>query len=92
MKKATRSLVFMALLVAMGMGSAAMAQESLKDLSEQEGLSWMAGNWKGYTDDGQEILLSYQWAAKGHAITSSFKMGETSQQGLIYFDATMEQV
>lgn len=93
MKKDARKLVLMAVLFAMGMGTAVVGQESLKDLAEQEGLSWIAGSWKAYTDEGQAILLSYKWAANGHAIVSSLKIGDTvSQQGLIYFDAAMEEV
>lgn len=36
--------------------------------------------------------MAYQWAVKGHAIVSSFKMGENSSQGMIYFDADQQQV
>ena len=82
MNKATRSLVLMTLLVAMG--TVAIGQESLKDIVEQEGFAWMIGQWKATTDDGTEILLTYQWAVKGHAIVSNFKMGDSVSQGIIY--------
>jgi hypothetical protein len=75
-----------------GMGGTAIGQESLKNVVEEQGFAWMAGKWKAVTDDGQEILLSYQWAVKGHAIVTTFKMGESLSQGMIYFDAETEQV
>jgi len=85
-----KSLVLVAMLV--GMGSVAIGQESLKDVVEQEGFAWMMGQWKATTDDGQDIALTYQWAVNGHAIVSSFKMGESSSQGIIYFDTDEQQV
>lgn len=83
-------MVFAVILVAMG--SVAISQESLKDVVEQEGLSWLVGSWKGTTDEGQDILISYQWAVDGHAMTSTLDMGEVSSTGMIYFDAGAEQV
>jgi len=85
-----KSLVLVAMLV--GMGSVAIGLESLKDVVEQEGFAWMTGQWKATTDDGQDIVLTYQWAVNGHAIVSSFKMGESSSEGIIYFDADEQQV
>jgi hypothetical protein len=82
MNKATKSFVLMTLLVAMG--TVAIGQESLKDIIEQEGFAWMVGQWKAVTDDGTEILLTYRWAVKGHAIVSNFKMGDNVSQGIIY--------
>ena len=90
MGKELKSLIIAAMLLATG--GVAFGQESLKAVVEQQGFAWMAGNWKAVTDDGQEILLSYQWAVKGHAIVSTFKMGESSSQGMIYYDAETEQV
>ena len=90
MNKGTKSLVIMALVVAMG--TMAIGQESIKDIVEQEGLSWMVGQWKATMDDGTEILLTYRWAVKGYAIVSNFKMGDNSSQGIIYFVADEQQV
>jgi len=90
MNKGTKSLAVMMLLVAMG--TVATGQESLKDIVEQEGLAWLAGQWKAVTDDGTEILLTYRWAVKGYAIVSNFKMGDNSSQGIIYFVADDQQV
>jgi len=82
MNKAAKSLVLMALLVAMA--SVATGQESLKDIIEQEGFAWMVGQWKAVTDDGTEIILTYRWAVEGHAIVSDLQMGENLSQGIIY--------
>ena len=90
MSKEKMSLVLMVVLVALG--NVAIGQENLKSVVEQQGFAWMAGQWKATTDDGQDIVLAYQWAVKGHAIVSSFKMGENSSQGMIYFDADQQQV
>ncbi|MHC4166696.1 MAG: hypothetical protein ACYSWQ_07050 [Planctomycetota bacterium] len=90
MSRRLKSLVIVAMLVAMG--SVAIGQESLKEVVEQQGFGWMAGKWKATTEDGQEILLAYQWAVKGHAIVTTFKMGDSSSQGMIYFDADQQQV
>ena len=90
MGRRLKSLVIVGILVVVG--SVAIGQESLKGMIEQEGFGWMAGKWKASTDDGQEILLSYQWAVKGHAVVTNFKMGDNSSQGMIYFDAKEQQV
>jgi hypothetical protein len=72
-------------------GSASTGQDSLKDIVEQQGIAWMIGRWKATTDDGTEILLSYLWAVKGHAMISSLKMGERESLGIIYLDMDAEQ-
>ena len=90
MSKEKMSLVLMVVLVAIG--NVAIGQESLKDVVEEQGFAWMVGQWKATTDDGQDVVLTYQWAVKGHAIVSSFKMGENSSQGMIYFDTDQQQV
>jgi hypothetical protein len=89
MNKATKSLILMTLLVAMG--TVVTGQESLKDIVEQEGFAWMIGQWKATMDDGTEILLTYRWAVKGHAIVSNFKMGDSVSQGIIYLVPDEEQ-
>jgi len=90
MRKERMSLVLTVVLVAMG--NVAIGQESLKNVVEQQGFAWMEGQWKATTDDGQEIVMSYQWVVKGHAIVSTFKMGDISAQGMIYFDTDQQQV
>jgi hypothetical protein len=90
MSKEKKSLVLLVTLVVMG--SVAIGQESIRNLVEQQGFAWMEGQWKATTDDGQDIVLTYRWAVKGHAIVSSFKMGESSSQGMIYFDSEEQQV
>ena len=91
MKRGTlRSVTLITLLLVMG--TAAVAQESLKEIVMQEGLQWMVGSWKATTDDGQDILITHQWTVDGHAMTSGFEMEGLSSQGLIYFDADAEEV
>jgi len=67
------------------------AQESFKDIVEQQGFGWMLGNFKAIMDDGQEMLLTYRWAVRGQAIISSFKMGNMSSLGMIHLDMDAEQ-
>jgi hypothetical protein len=90
MSRKWKSVVFAALLVLAA--GVAIGQESLKQIVEQEGFGWMAGKWKAATDDGQEILMGWEWAVKGHAIVTTFKMGDRSSQGMIYYDAEQQQV
>ena len=90
MRKERMGMVLIAVLVVIG--SVAIGQESLKNVVEQQGFAWMAGQWKATTDDGQDIVLAYQWAVKGHAIITTFKMGDNSSQGMIYLDADEQQV
>ncbi len=90
MRKRTLNLALIVVLLTMG--SVALGQESLKDIVEQEGTSWMIGKWKATMDNGQEIVSTFTWAVDGHAIVTTFKMGERSSRGLIYFDADAEQV
>ena len=89
MNKASKCLVLMALVVFMG---SVTFGESLKDLAEQEGVSWIAGRWKTTTDDGQEITLSYRWVAEGNAIVVDMKIGDTTSHGMIYFSEDEQEV
>ena len=50
MSKEKMSLVLMVVLVTIG--NVAIGQESLKDVVEEQGFAWMAGQWKATTDDG----------------------------------------
>ena len=63
----------------------AMAQQSLRDLAQEYGINWLAGQWTATTDDGTEIILSYRWALDGHAVIVDFKMGEYASHGMIYY-------
>jgi hypothetical protein len=80
------------MIVLVAVGNVVIGQESLKSVVEEQGFGWMAGKWKATTDDGQEILMSYQWAVNGHAIVTTFKMGDRASQGMIYLDAEQQQV
>jgi len=62
-----------------------MAQQSLRDLAQEYGCNWLAGQWTATTDDGTEIILSYRWALDGHAVIVDFKMGEYASHGMIYY-------
>ena len=90
MNRTAKSLVLVALLITMS--SAAVGQESLKDIIEEQGFAWMVGQWKATTDDGQDIVVSYQWSAQGHALISDLKMGEYSSHRIIYLVADEQQV
>ena len=90
MSKERIGLVLMVVLVTVG--NLAIGQESLRSVVEEQGFAWMAGQWKATTDNGQDIVLVYQWAVKGHAIVTTFKMGENSSQGMIYLDTDQQQV
>jgi len=88
----TKAINLMLLVILMTVGGATFGQESLKEALDQEGFNWMVGRWKATTDDGVDVLLSYQWAVDGHALVYSFQMGERLGKGLIYFDDMLEEV
>ncbi len=83
--------IFAWVVALLAMGSVTIGQESLKEVVEQEGFGWLAGHWKATTDNG-DIVLTYQWAVNGHALMTSFAMGDRSSQGMIYWVAEEEQV
>ena len=90
MNRVVKSLMIITLLVALG--GTALAQDTLKDIVEEQGVGWIAGQWKTTMDDGQAIVLSFKWAVKGNTIIHGFEMGERTSQGMIYLDAAEEQV
>lgn len=75
----------LALAVLIILSGSAMAQQSLRDLTQEYGGDWLAGRWTATTDDGTEIVLVYRWVLDGHAITVDFKMGEYASHGMIYY-------
>ena len=65
MRRKTRTLILV--MVLMAMASTAFAQESLKDVVEQQGFEWMIGQWKkvGLVPN-QIVLPTGPWYAKFH--------------------------
>jgi len=63
----------------------AVAQQSLRDLAEEYGCNWLAGQWVTTTDDGTAIQLVYRWELEGHLVTVDFKMGEYASRGMIFY-------
>ena len=75
----------LALVVLIIWSGSAMAQQSLRDLTQEYGGGWLVGRWTATTDDGTEILLVYRWVLDGHAIIVDMKMGEYASHGMIYY-------
>jgi hypothetical protein len=75
----------LALAVLIILSGSAMAQQSLRDLTQEYGGDWLAGRWTATTNDGTEILLVYRWVLDGHAIIVDLKMGEYASHGMIYY-------
>ncbi len=75
----------LALAVLIILSGSAMAQQSLRDLTQEYGGGWLVGRWTATTDDGTEILLVYRWVLDGHAIVVDMKMGEYASHGMIYY-------
>ncbi|MCP4607185.1 MAG: hypothetical protein GY845_00520 [Planctomycetes bacterium] len=67
------------------LSGSAMAQQSLKDLTQEYGGGWLIGRWAATTNDGTEITLVYRWILEGHAIVVDMKMGEYASHGMIYY-------
>lgn len=75
----------LALAVLIILSGSVMAQQSLRDLTQEYGGGWLIGRWAATTDDGTEILLVYRWVLDGHAIIVDLKMGEYASHGMIYY-------
>ena len=84
--------MWLAVVMLIGFGPAAMAQQSLRDLAAQEGVAWLAGRWTAVTDEGQEIQVAYRWVAGGYAAAMDFRMGEFVSHGMIYLVPGEEKV
>ncbi|MHC4143738.1 MAG: hypothetical protein ACYSWW_13015 [Planctomycetota bacterium] len=77
--------VLWATAILIGMTGSTMAQQSLRDLAEENGCNWLAGQWVATTDEGTEIQLVYRWELDGHLVTVDFKMGEYASRGMIFY-------
>ena len=75
----------LALAVLIILSGSAMAQQSLKDITQEYGGGWLVGRWTATTNDGTEITLVYRWILDGHAIIVDMKMGEYASHGMIYY-------
>lgn len=75
----------LALAVLIILSGSVMAQQSLRDLTQEYGGGWLIGRWAATTNDGTEILLVYRWVLDGHAIIVDMKMGEYASHGMIYY-------
>jgi hypothetical protein len=72
--------------------SAATAQESLASLMEQSGSEWIVGKWAGESPDGQKYAIEYKWELKPHVLSVHFKGFDFEYHGIIFFNASEEQV
>jgi len=75
----------LALAVLIILSGSAMAQQSLRDLTQEYGGGWLIGRWAATTNDGTEITLVYRWILDGHAIIVDMKMGEYASHSMIYY-------
>ena len=76
--------VFLMTAILIVLSSSAVAQQSLRDLTEEFGYDWLAGRWTTTTNEGVEIQLIYKWELNGHLMTVDFKMGEYASRGMIF--------
>ena len=72
--------------------SAASAQDTLGSLMEQTGCEFIVGKWVGESDDGQEFTIEYKWEIKPHILSIHFKGFDFEYHGIIFFNASAEQV
>ena len=90
-KKVTK--IFLAAVVGLIIwNSAATAQESLGSLMEQSGSEWIVGKWVGESPDGQKYAIEYKWELKPHVLSVHFKGFDFEYHGIIFFNASEEQV
>jgi len=70
----------------------AAAQDTLGDLMQQTGCTWLIGKWAGETPDGDKYEIEYKWALKDHVISMHFKGLNIEYHGIIFYKADDEQV
>lgn len=66
--------------------------QTLASLVRDGGIEWMAGTWRGQTDSGDTVEVSYLWELSPSVIVQKFKSPEKQSRGLIYLDATSGKV
>jgi len=85
--------IFLAVVVSLIIwNSAASAQESLGSLMEQSGSEWIVGKWAGESPDGQKYAIEYKWELKPYVLSVHFKGFDFEYHGIIFFNASEEQV
>ena len=66
------------------LGGAAMGQSALENMVEEGQMGWLPGRWTTTTDDGESIVLVYQWQLNKNMISVYFKAGDYSYRGMIF--------
>ena len=74
------------------LGSAAMGQSALERMVEEGDMGWLPGRWTTTTDEGESIVLVYQWQLNKNMISVYFKMGDYSYRGMIFCVPGQERV
>ena len=91
LKKVTK--IFLVVVVGLIiLNSAASAQDSLGSLMEQSGCDFIVGKWIGESPDGQEFTMEFKWEIKSHILSTHFKGLGFEYHGIIFFNASEEQV
>jgi hypothetical protein len=65
--------------------SSAAAQQSLRDVTKEFGVDWLAGRWTAKINDDTTILLVYKWELNGHLLAVDLKMGQYVSRGMIFY-------
>jgi len=60
------------------------AQQTIKALAAENGVTWLAGRWKAATDEGTEVEMRFRWVADGQAAITDVAMGEFQFHGMTY--------
>ena len=87
-----KALRFLLTLVAtLALASTAQARD-LADLVREGGVDWLMGKWKGETDSGDTISLSYEWALSPSLAVLNYKDPNDESHALIYVDPADSKV
>lgn len=62
------------------------AQQTLRDIAEEGGVTWLIGKWTGYSQRGSEVEVEYEWELDGHAVELELEMGQGGYKGLIFLN------
>ncbi|UCG59003.1 MAG: hypothetical protein JSU70_05740 [Phycisphaerales bacterium] len=88
----TASIVCAMLLTLALIPACGTAQTSLGDIISQQGLDKAVGLWAATTDDGQRVLLSYQWELDRHIVMVHFRMDTLAYRSMILYQAGENKV
>lgn len=79
-------------LLACGLTTTAVAQDTLQDLVTQARAEWMFGRWQGESENGDKVDLTVSWDLEKHVVLLHVKAGDMESKGYSAKDPRGEEV